>query len=94
MVYHHGCNGASVDPLGSSAMASRQHEYICLWFIRDAHEAATFYASTFPDSRVTALHPGEILMDDFMEPLGISIKALARRTVGADVDRSVKARVA
>jgi len=56
--------------------------------------ATTFYASTFPDSRVTALHPGEILMDDFMEPLGISINALARRTVGADVDRSVKARVA
>jgi len=95
--------------------------------------------------KLAPIPPGEILMDDFMEPLGISINALARalgvppnrisgivngtraitadtalrlgkyfgvspetwldlqsdyelrlarRTVGADVDRSVKARVA
>ena len=29
---------------------------ICLWFDRDAHEAAAFYAATFPDSQVTAVH--------------------------------------
>lgn len=29
---------------------------ICLWFNKDAEQAARFYASTFPDSRVTALH--------------------------------------
>jgi len=29
---------------------------ICLWFNNDAHEAARFYAATFPDSRVTAVH--------------------------------------
>ena len=29
---------------------------ICLWFQSDAHAAATFYAATFPDSRVTAVH--------------------------------------
>src|SRR2546421_8530747 len=29
---------------------------ICLWFNKDAHEAARFYAATFPDSRVTAVH--------------------------------------
>jgi predicted 3-demethylubiquinone-9 3-methyltransferase (glyoxalase superfamily) len=29
---------------------------ICLWFDRDAHEAARFYAATFPDSQVTAIH--------------------------------------
>jgi predicted 3-demethylubiquinone-9 3-methyltransferase (glyoxalase superfamily) len=29
---------------------------ICLWFDHDAHAAATFYAATFPDSRVTAVH--------------------------------------
>ncbi|MEO6710118.1 MAG: VOC family protein [Planctomycetota bacterium] len=28
---------------------------ICLWFDKDAHEAARFYAATFPDSRVTAV---------------------------------------
>ena len=34
---------------------------ICLWFDKDAHEAARFYAATFPDSRVTAVHkaPGD-----------------------------------
>ena len=29
---------------------------ICLWFNHDAHDAARFYAATFPDSKVTAVH--------------------------------------
>ena len=34
---------------------------ICLWHDKDAEEAARFYAATFPDSRVTAVHkaPGD-----------------------------------
>ncbi len=34
---------------------------ICLWFDKDAHEAARFYAATFPDSRVNAVRqvPGD-----------------------------------
>ncbi|MDF0729313.1 VOC family protein [Pseudomonas entomophila] len=34
---------------------------ICLWFNGDAQEAAEFYARTFPDSAVTAVHlaPGD-----------------------------------
>ena len=34
---------------------------ICLWFDKDAHEAARFYSATFPDSKVTAVHqaPGD-----------------------------------
>jgi predicted 3-demethylubiquinone-9 3-methyltransferase (glyoxalase superfamily) len=28
---------------------------ICLWYDKDAEEAARFYAATFPDSRVTAV---------------------------------------
>jgi predicted 3-demethylubiquinone-9 3-methyltransferase (glyoxalase superfamily) len=34
---------------------------ICLWFDGTAREAATFYAKTFPDSAVTAVHhaPGD-----------------------------------
>ncbi|MDQ2101383.1 VOC family protein [Azospirillum isscasi] len=34
---------------------------ICLWFDRDAEDAARFYAATFPDSAVTAIHhaPGD-----------------------------------
>ena len=29
---------------------------ICLWFNHDAEDAAQFYASTFPDSHVGAVH--------------------------------------
>ncbi len=29
---------------------------ICLWFDKDALDAARFYAATFPDSAVTAVH--------------------------------------
>ena len=34
---------------------------ICLWFDHDAEAAARFYAATFPDSAVTAVHvaPGD-----------------------------------
>ena len=34
---------------------------ICLWFDKDAHDAARFYAATFPDSNVIAVHeaPGD-----------------------------------
>ena len=33
----------------------------CLWFNRNAEEAARFYADTFPDSRVEKVHrsPGD-----------------------------------
>jgi predicted 3-demethylubiquinone-9 3-methyltransferase (glyoxalase superfamily) len=29
---------------------------ICIWFDNNAHEAARFYAATFPDSKVIAVH--------------------------------------
>ena len=34
---------------------------VCLWYDGTAEEAATFYAATFPDSRVTGVHlaPGD-----------------------------------
>lgn len=34
---------------------------ICLWYDKEAEEAANFYASIFPDSKVTAIHhaPGD-----------------------------------
>ena len=34
---------------------------ICLWFDKDAHAAARFYAATFPNSEVRAIHkaPGD-----------------------------------
>ena len=40
---------------------------ICLWFDKDAHAAAKFYAKTFPKSKVTAVHkaPGDVLTVEF-----------------------------
>src|SRR4051794_17420078 len=48
---------------------------ICLWFDDDAQDAARFYASTFPDSEVIAIHrapsdypggkEGDVLMVEF-----------------------------
>jgi predicted 3-demethylubiquinone-9 3-methyltransferase (glyoxalase superfamily) len=34
---------------------------ICLWFDKDAEQAARFYAATFPDSKVSSVHqaPGD-----------------------------------
>ncbi|MFT3885469.1 MAG: VOC family protein [Flavobacteriales bacterium] len=39
----------------------RPKTIICLWFNKDAEDAARFYAATFPDSKVTAVHraPGD-----------------------------------
>jgi predicted 3-demethylubiquinone-9 3-methyltransferase (glyoxalase superfamily) len=48
---------------------------ICIWYNKDAEEAARFYAATFPDSAVTAVHlapldypsgkAGNVLMVEF-----------------------------
>ena len=42
-------------------MATPAKNTICLWYDRDAEEAARFYADTFPNSTVTAVHhaPGD-----------------------------------
>ncbi len=37
-------------------MAPQPKNTICLWYDGDAEEAARFYAETFPDSKVTAVH--------------------------------------
>ena len=36
-------------------MSMKPKNTICLWFNKDAHEAARFYAATFPDSKVTGV---------------------------------------
>src|SRR4029453_11238882 len=37
-------------------MATHPKNTICVWYDRDAEEAARFYAQTFPDSSVGAVH--------------------------------------
>jgi predicted 3-demethylubiquinone-9 3-methyltransferase (glyoxalase superfamily) len=62
--------GPTQRPRRSPGSSTRNHKEqtnmkpkntICLWFDKDAHEAARFYAVTFPDSKVTAVHeaPGD-----------------------------------
>ena len=38
------------------ALTMKPKNTICLWFDKDAYDAARFYAATFPDSEVTAVH--------------------------------------
>ena len=54
---------------------------ICLWFEKDALEAARFYAATFPDSKVTAVHkaPGDY-------PSGKEGDVLTNRVVGTAME--------
>ncbi|GAB3029294.1 VOC family protein [Oleiagrimonas citrea] len=42
-------------------MAKQAKNMVCLWYDGDAEEAARFYAATFPDSSVDAVHhaPGD-----------------------------------
>jgi predicted 3-demethylubiquinone-9 3-methyltransferase (glyoxalase superfamily) len=42
-------------------MSKQAKNTICLWFDKEAEEAARFYASVFPDSKVTGVHkaPGD-----------------------------------
>jgi len=35
-------------------MPSKPKNTICLWFDKDAHDAARFYAAIFPNSAVTS----------------------------------------
>jgi predicted 3-demethylubiquinone-9 3-methyltransferase (glyoxalase superfamily) len=37
-------------------MSNKPKIATCLWFNKNAEEAANFYAATFPDSKVTAVH--------------------------------------
>jgi len=37
-------------------MAAKPKNTICLWYDKDAEDAARFYAATFPDSKVLAVH--------------------------------------
>ena len=55
---------------------------VCLWFDRDALDAANFYAATIPDSSVGA---GKVALSGRAEPGGRSLPACCQRTnvVGA-----------
>src|SRR5262245_2448892 len=56
----------------------------CLWFTKSAEEAARFYASTFPDSRVIAVHksPSDYPDGKAGDVLTVDFTVLGQRFVG------------
>ena len=57
---------------------------ICLWYDRDAEEAARFYASVFPDSTVKAVHraPGDYPAGQQGDVLTVEFTALGIPCLG------------
>ena len=56
----------------------------CLWFDRNAEEAARFYAATFPDSRVIGVHksPSDFPDGKAGDVLTVEFTVLGQRFVG------------
>ncbi len=47
---------------------------VCLWYNRDAEEAARFYAQTFPDSAVGAVHRAPGHYTDGNQGVGLTVE--------------------
>ena len=56
----------------------------CLWFNKNAEEAAKFYTTTFPDSRITAIHkaPGDYPSGKAGDVLTVEFTVLGQSFVG------------
>ena len=56
-------------------MVKQAKNTICLWYDRDAEEAAQFYAKTFPDSSVGAVYTADEGLHEKLEVFGKTIQA-------------------
>ena len=65
-------------------MATPAKNTICLWFNGDAEEAARFYAATFPDSSVAAVHraPGDFPSGKTGDALTVEFTVLGVPCIG------------
>ncbi len=56
----------------------------CLWFDKNAEEAARFYTATFPDSRIIAIHkaPGDYPSGKAGDVLTVEFTVLGQQFVG------------
>ena len=65
---------------------------ICLWYDRDAEEAARFYARTFPDSSVGAVHraPGDFPSGKQGDVLTVEFTVMGVPCLGLNGGPSVK----
>ncbi len=66
---------------------------ICLWYDKDAEAAATFYAQTFPDSEVRAVHraPSDFPSGKAGDVLTVEFTVLGRPFVGLNGGPNFKA---
>ena len=57
---------------------------VCLWYDKDAENAARFYANTFPDSSVTAVHraPGDFPSGKKGEVLTVEFTVMGIHCIG------------
>ena len=65
-------------------MANPAKNTICLWYDRDAEDAARFYAKTFPDSSVVAVHraPGDFPSGKKVDVLTVEFTVLGIPCLG------------
>lgn len=65
---------------------------ICLWFDKDALDAARFYAATFPDSEVIAVHhaPGDYPSGKEGDVLTVDFSVLGIRCMGLNGGPGIK----
>src|SRR5262249_2201431 len=65
-------------------MADKINIATCLWFNKNAEEAARFYAATFPDSRVIAVHkaPSDYPSGKAGDVLTVDFTVLGQRFMG------------
>jgi 2-polyprenyl-6-hydroxyphenyl methylase/3-demethylubiquinone-9 3-methyltransferase len=76
----------------SITMTKQAKNTICLWFNRDAEEAARFYAVTFPDSAVGAIHraPGDFPSGKQGGPLVVEFTVLGIPCIGLNGGPGIK----
>src|SRR4029078_3274038 len=70
--------------MGGLPMTTPAKNTICLWYDKDAEEAARFYAETFPDSSVDAVHkaPGDFPGGNEGQVLTVEFTVLAIPCLG------------
>ena len=73
-------------------MAKPAKNTICLWYERDAEEAAHFYAKTFPDSSVQAVHraPGDYPAGKEGDVLTVGFTVLGIACIGLNGGPGIK----
>jgi predicted 3-demethylubiquinone-9 3-methyltransferase (glyoxalase superfamily) len=79
-----GCSGSEWKITRRREMVNPAKNTICIWYDKDAEEAAKFYAKTFPDSSVGAVHraPGDFPSGKKGDPLTVDFTVMGIPCIG------------